>query len=82
MPVLSGGKLDAEVIYTGPFQAPISAGTQLGELVVRPEGLPELRFPLVAESDVAHGGFLAKVSTAAKSLIETMRSPASPEDGA
>ncbi|WP_415920081.1 D-alanyl-D-alanine carboxypeptidase family protein [Tateyamaria sp. SN6-1] len=74
LPVLTGDKVDAEVVYTGPVQAPVAAGTVLAELVLQPEGLPEQRFPLVAEADVAHGGFLAKVSTAAKALITQMGS--------
>ncbi|WP_299690818.1 D-alanyl-D-alanine carboxypeptidase family protein [uncultured Tateyamaria sp.] len=78
LPVLSGDSVAAEVVYTGPIQAPIAAGTTLAELVVQPEGLPEQRFELVAETDVAHGGFLAKVSTAAKALITQVTS----EDGA
>ncbi|MEL7126359.1 MAG: D-alanyl-D-alanine carboxypeptidase family protein [Pseudomonadota bacterium] len=78
LPILSGDSVAAEVVYTGPVQAPIAAGTQLAELVVQPEGLPEQRFELVAEADVAHGGFLAKVSTAAKALIDQVIS----EDGA
>lgn len=82
LPVLAGAEVSAEVVYTGPIQAPVTAGTQLAELVIQPEGLPEQRIPLVAESDVAHGGFLAKVSTAAMSLIQTVRGPATPEGGA
>lgn len=72
LPILAGKTVDAEVVYTGPIQAPISAGTELAELVIQPDGLPEVRIPLVAEADVAHGGFLAKLSTAALSLIERM----------
>ncbi|MEO0502157.1 MAG: D-alanyl-D-alanine carboxypeptidase family protein [Pseudomonadota bacterium] len=78
LPILSGDSVAAEVVYTGPIQAPIAAGTTLAELVVQPEGLPEQRFELVAETDIAHGGFLAKVSTAAKALITQVTS----EDGA
>lgn len=82
LPVLQGDSVDAEVVYTGPVQAPIAAGTPLAELVFQPEGLPEQRIPLVAETDVAHGGFLARISTAALALIDTVRTPAAPEDGA
>lgn len=82
LPVLSGDNVAAEVVYTGPIQAPIAAGTPLGELVLQPEGLPEQRIPLVAETDVAHGGFLARISTAALSLFTAVRTPALPEDGA
>ena len=70
LPILAGKTVDAEVVYTGPIQAPVASGTPLAELVIQPEGLPEVRVPLVAEADVPHGGFLAKVSTAALSLIE------------
>ena len=70
LPILAGKTVDAEVVYTGPIQAPIAAGTPLAELVIQPEGLPEKRIALVAEADVAHGGFLAKISTAALSLID------------
>ena len=81
LPVLAGKTVNAEVVYTGPIQAPISAGTPLAELVIQPEGLPEKRIALVAETDVPHGGFLAKISTAALSLIERINSgPETPGD--
>jgi len=80
LPVLSAAALSAEVVYTGPIQAPIAAGTPLAELVLQPEGLPEVRIELVAETDVAHGGFLAKVSTAALSLIDKVRGKPATED--
>ena len=75
LPVLAGDKIDAEIVYSGPFQAPVKAGQELGELVIRPEGLEEKRFPLVAETDVAFGGFMARMTTAAKILIEQISQP-------
>lgn len=69
MPVLSGKKIAAEVVYTGPISAPISKGQILAELVLTPDDLPELRLPLVADSDVAAGGFLVRIRTAAGLLI-------------
>lgn len=65
VPVLNQGTVDAQVVYTGPIEAPIAAGDQLGELVVQLEGLPEKRLPLVAEADVARGGFTTRLRTAA-----------------
>ncbi|MEO9574131.1 MAG: D-alanyl-D-alanine carboxypeptidase family protein [Tateyamaria sp.] len=82
LPVLSAAALSAEVVYTGPIQAPIAAGTPLAELVLQPEGLPEVRIELVAETDVAYGGFLAKVSTAALSIFNIVRGTPAAEDGA
>ncbi|KIC51077.1 D-alanyl-D-alanine carboxypeptidase family protein [Tateyamaria sp. ANG-S1] len=82
LPILAGKTVNAEVVYTGPIQAPIAAGTPLGELVIQPEGLPEVVIPLLAEADVPHGGFLAKISTAALSLIERFNEETAPEGGA
>ena len=75
LPVLAGDDVPAEVIYKGPVQAPITSGDVLGELVITPEGLPEQRFDLVAESDVAFGGFLSRITTAAKVLWEQINQP-------
>ncbi len=71
LPVLSGGKLEAEVVYTGPIKAPIAAGQELAELVLKPEDLPEMRLPLVADRAVPTGGFFVKVKTAAVHLFTT-----------
>lgn len=71
VPVLEGGEVSAEVIYTGPVSAPITKGQQLGELIIKPEGLPESRRPLVAAQDVPAGGFVVRVKTAALDLVTT-----------
>jgi D-alanyl-D-alanine carboxypeptidase (penicillin-binding protein 5/6) len=63
------GGLDAEVVYTGPIQAPVREGQRLAELIIRPEGLPETRVPLFAETDVAAGGFVDRVMTAGRALF-------------
>ncbi|PJI92341.1 D-alanyl-D-alanine carboxypeptidase (penicillin-binding protein 5/6) [Yoonia maricola] len=65
VPVLNQENIAAEVVYTGPIEAPISAGQQLGELVINLDELPEKRIPLVAETDVARGGFGTRMRTAA-----------------
>lgn len=63
-------KVTAEVIFTGPIQAPITAGQQLAELIVHVPDLPDARIPLVAETDVAAGGFTKRLSTAAERLMQ------------
>jgi D-alanyl-D-alanine carboxypeptidase (penicillin-binding protein 5/6) len=73
LPVLAAGALPAEVIYTGPIAAPIAKGDVLAELVFTPEGLPEARIPLVAEADVARGGFATRVRTAAQVLLKRLQ---------
>jgi D-alanyl-D-alanine carboxypeptidase (penicillin-binding protein 5/6) len=69
MPALSTGALDAEVVFTGPIEAPIAKGDTLAELVFTPEGLPEKRLPLVADRDVAAGGFVSRMTTAVQILV-------------
>ncbi|NIZ61555.1 D-alanyl-D-alanine carboxypeptidase [Sedimentitalea sp. CY04] len=68
LPALSGKQINAEVVYTGPIEAPIAKGQNLAELVVQPEDLPEIRLPLVAANDVPSGGFIVRVQTAASIL--------------
>ena len=62
--------VSAEVVYTGPIKAPIRAGQQLAELIVHVPDLPDARIPLVAETDVAAGGFGKRLTTAAQQLIQ------------
>ncbi len=70
LPALTGTEINAEVVYTGPIDAPVHAGDKLAELVLQPDDLPEVRLPLVAEKDVAAGGFPVRVKTAAQVLIK------------
>ena len=75
LPVLAGDEIEAEIVYKGPVEAPIIQGQVLGELVVKPDGLSEQRFDLVAETSVPFGGFLARITTAAKLLVKQLQSP-------
>ena len=81
-PVLVGDTLDAEVVYNGPIVAPVKAGDELAELILRPEGLPETRVPLVAAADVAKGGFLVKLRTASQHLMERFAGAPAPAPAA
>ncbi len=69
MPISVNTTLEGEIIYAGPFRAPVAKGDPLAELVIARDDLPELRVPLVASETVAAGGFLVKVSAAARHLI-------------
>ncbi|MFT5651698.1 MAG: D-alanyl-D-alanine carboxypeptidase (penicillin-binding protein 5/6) [Yoonia sp.] len=81
VPVLGTAQgISAEVVYEGPFTAPITQGQQLGELVITLDGLPEARFPLVADRDVAKGGFSERLRTAA--LVLWQRFAPSAQDAA
>ncbi|MGL6211423.1 MAG: D-alanyl-D-alanine carboxypeptidase family protein [Paracoccaceae bacterium] len=68
VPALVQDGVAAEVVYSGPIAAPIAKGTQVAELVIRIPDLPEHRVPLLAEADVPRGGFLTRLSVAARHL--------------
>lgn len=70
--------MQAEVIYKGPFRAPISKGDELAELVLTRDGLPEVRVLLVASDAVAPGGFMVKITAAARHLLARLN--AGPQD--
>jgi D-alanyl-D-alanine carboxypeptidase (penicillin-binding protein 5/6) len=55
--------------YRGPIEAPIAAGAPVAELVIPREDLPEARIPLVADREVARGGFVARMRAAATTLM-------------
>jgi D-alanyl-D-alanine carboxypeptidase (penicillin-binding protein 5/6) len=70
--------LSGEVIYAGPFKAPVTKGDTLGELVLQRDDLPEIRVPLIASDSVAPGGFMVKVTAAARHLLARLN--AGPQD--
>ncbi|PVA09169.1 D-alanyl-D-alanine carboxypeptidase [Pelagivirga sediminicola] len=73
LPVLGDDKIAAEVIYTGPLQAPIAQGDRMAELVITPEGMPETRVPLLAANDVPRGGFAVRLKTVSGILLNRLR---------
>ncbi len=64
LPSLAQGSLKAEVKYNGPLDAPFAAGTKLADMVIEIPGYNPVTVPLVAEQDVAAGGFTTRVGTA------------------
>lgn len=72
IPVAGGTKVNAEIVYSGPIHAPISKGQKLGELIMKPDGLEELRVPLVADQDIARGGFMTRMKTVSGVLLERL----------
>lgn len=71
-PVLGDKDIQAEVVYDGPINAPISKGQQLAELVIKPEGLPEIRRPLVAAQNVEMGGFVVRMMTVGSIVLKDL----------
>ncbi|HGG64151.1 MAG TPA: D-alanyl-D-alanine carboxypeptidase [Rhodobacteraceae bacterium] len=70
VPALSKDAIEANVSYQSPIQAPIEKGQKLAELVIKRAGLPDARLPLVADRDIPRGGFLPRLRTASKILLQ------------
>lgn len=69
VPAVQRETLEARVEYEGPIEAPITEGQHVADLVISVEGLPERRIPLVADRDVARGGFLPRARSAVQVLL-------------
>ncbi|WP_417207169.1 D-alanyl-D-alanine carboxypeptidase family protein [Antarctobacter sp.] len=70
LPTMTAGGIKAEVVYTGPIEAPVTKGQKLAELIIQPDGLPETRVPLVAADKVDAGGFVDRIMTVSGLLIK------------
>ena len=69
VPALVQDTMTAEVVYSGPLTAPVTAGQVVATLLVHVPDLPDIEVPLVAEADVAKGGILKRLTSAAQTLI-------------
>ena len=58
----------AEAVYHGPLEAPLAAGTRVGDLVVKVPGAGESRVPLIVSSDVEPAGVVGRMQGAAMRL--------------
>ncbi|MDP3264226.1 MAG: D-alanyl-D-alanine carboxypeptidase family protein [Tabrizicola sp.] len=68
VPALVQESMTAEVVYKGPLIAPVTAGSQVAELIIHVPDLPDHKIPLVAETDVPEAGFMRRLATAASAL--------------
>lgn len=64
LPALERDVLAGEVVYRAPLEAPITKGQEVAELIITLKDLPDTRISLVADRDVARGGFLPRLRTA------------------
>ncbi|MCG6901541.1 MAG: D-alanyl-D-alanine carboxypeptidase [Rhodobacter sp.] len=69
VPALVQSGIPAEMTYRSPLQAPIVEGQVLGKLVINVPDMPQTSVELLADRDVARGGFLPRLRTAARVLI-------------
>ena len=72
VPVMAHADIAAHVEYDGPLAAPVTAGQEIATLVVEVPGMDPRRLPLVAGADVAEGGFMPRIRTAAAVLGERL----------
>ena len=70
LPIANQDAVDAQIVYDGPLEAPITAGEEVGELIISVDGLPNTTVPLVATDDVPEGGFETRLRVAAQVLLE------------
>ena len=69
MPTAAGDDIEASVSFQSPLEAPISAGDELGQLLITRENMPDVTIPLIAETDVPRGGFQTRMGTTARVLL-------------
>jgi D-alanyl-D-alanine carboxypeptidase (penicillin-binding protein 5/6) len=75
LPASGQSEVEARIVYNGPLIAPVAAGQAVAELVIAVPGLAETRVPMLAEADVAKGGFLTRLQVAARDLIGRVMGP-------
>ena len=70
LPAIGQDTLQTRVEYATPLEAPIAAGTKVGELVITARDMPEKRMPLVSDRDVTYGGFVPRIRASAYVLFD------------
>ena len=86
-PAFNSDSFEARAVFDAPIDAPISAGQEVGTLVISRGDLPDYTVPLVAERDVAAGGPVSRVQAAVGHLLggflggdeETVEAPVAEE---
>jgi D-alanyl-D-alanine carboxypeptidase (penicillin-binding protein 5/6) len=66
LPRSAHDKLSAKAVFDGPIQAPITAGQQVGKVVISAPGMADMEVPLVAGKDVPKLGFFGRMFAALK----------------
>jgi len=68
IPAGRNDSVEARVEWSGPLHAPLTAGQQVGEIVVTVPDMDDTRVPVVVAADVPEAGFVGRVTTAARVL--------------
>ena len=72
VPILSEKGVTFSVEYDGPLAGPLGQGREVAQLIITVDGLAPRSIPLVADQTVEMGGVITRLTTAAKSLIQTL----------
>lgn len=75
VPALERDGLKGELVFNGPLAAPIAAGSEVGQLIIRATGLPDRSVPLIAAQDVAKAGVFGRMGAAAKHIYSRLFGP-------
>ncbi len=70
VPAIGQDTLETRVEYKTPLEAPVTAGSQVGELVITARDMPEKRLPLVTDRDVEYGGFVPRIRASSLKLFD------------
>lgn len=68
IPAGSQSGVTAEAVFNGPIEAPIKAGTRVGDLIINIPNAGEARMPLVTATDVERAGVIGRLQGAATRL--------------
>lgn len=74
LPVTVSRKLQAQVTFDQPVNAPVTKGQVLGKVVIEIVGMPTTTLDLVAATDVAVAGFGSQLKISAGLLLDKMLS--------
>jgi len=72
VPYSARDEINATVEYTGPIEAPISAGDPIASLNITIPGLSDQNYPLVAADSVERGGFMKRMVASAQILSQKL----------
>ncbi|MGG7644231.1 D-alanyl-D-alanine carboxypeptidase family protein [Rhodovulum sp. YNF3179] len=81
VPALVQDTLEARVAYSGPIEAPIEQGQEIGRMIIEVPDLAPYEVPLVAAESIGRGGFTTRLRTAAQVLFDRMIGEALQADG-
>ncbi len=69
LPRAAHDKLSAKAVFDGPIPAPITAGQEVGKVVISVPGMADMEVPLVAGKEVPKLGFFGRMFASLKHYI-------------